>query len=106
MVGEMEEWLRKSSSKPMGVVWMMATSLLEKEHLLQWSATKGAERSGWMRDFGSEQRSKWGRWRMPAPEGDPLHPRAPHWEATKSDHIDEVLEEKELSWGMSWRLVW
>ena len=105
MAGAMEEWLRKSNSKPMGVVWMMATSLLAREHLLQWSASEGADRSGWMRDFGSEQRSRWGRWRASAPKGDPLHPLAPHWEAPKSDHIDEVLEERELGHELAHCLV-
>ena len=52
--------------------------VLEREHNRQW-ALKEDVVSKWHRDFENEQRSRWGRWKGAAPEGDPLHHEAHHW---------------------------
>ena len=55
----LESTLRTSSCKQLGDTWMLATTLLEQEHTARWEEMKDSV-SGWVRDFGGEQRSMWG----------------------------------------------
>jgi hypothetical protein len=84
----LEDDLKRRKSKHLGDAWMLATTLLEEEHCRQWDESEG-DRSKWSRDFSGEQRSKWGRWRRPAPEGDPLHGDAAHWRSPASTMMCE-----------------
>ena len=71
---------------------MLATALLERQHVLQWQTKEGTrEVSAWARDFGSERAQAWGRWRHAAPLGDPLHCAAPHWRRPGSTLIAEPV---------------
>ena len=62
---------------------MLATCELEQAPATLWSETEH-QQSGWARDFSSEQRKQWGRWRGQVPPDDPLHSAAPHWTVPES----------------------
>jgi hypothetical protein len=82
---KLEASLRKATVRQLGEAWMLVVVLLEEEHDLQWDAKEGtAEVSKWTRDFGSERKARWGRWRQVAPEGDQLWRGATAWRPTNS----------------------
>ena len=87
---KLEEVLKRGQCKMLGEAWMLATALLEAEHDISWVEGEG-DRSAWMRDFSSEQKAKWGRWRAKAPAGEPLHPGAAHWAPPVSTLISEPI---------------
>ena len=80
--------LRRGSCRQLGDAWMLAIALLEKAHREEYEFQK-PEASAWTRDFGTEQRERWGRWRGRFPEGDPLSKEARHWEAPRSKLLHE-----------------
>ena len=87
----LESTLRTSSCKQLGDAWMLATMLLEQEHNARWEEIKDSV-SGWIRDFGGEQRASWGRWQGPFPDGDPMSSTAAHWRAHSSLALYEPTE--------------
>jgi ribonuclease HI len=84
----LESQLRRSKCRELGEAWMLATCLLERRYDEWWEAREPMC-SEWERDFVSEMRAQHGRWIGDIEVGDPLHPGAAHFAATRERSLFE-----------------